>query len=53
MDSGGPLTVKGEDGKFSVIGVVSWGEGCAKGYPGVFTKVTPYLDWINESIKNN
>ncbi|KAJ9593924.1 hypothetical protein L9F63_014638 [Diploptera punctata] len=45
-DSGGPIHL---DGK--VIGIVSWGEGCARpNTPGVFTKVLNYLDWIKSHI---
>ncbi|KAJ8709003.1 hypothetical protein PYW07_008829 [Mythimna separata] len=41
-DSGGPLYF-GE----ILIGVVSWGEGCANAtYPGVSTAVSSYTDWI-------
>jgi len=49
-DSGGPMAVQ-EDGKYTVVGVVSYGRGCAlPGYAGVYARVTKYLPWIKKNI---
>ncbi|XP_063243344.1 trypsin-1-like [Bacillus rossius redtenbacheri] len=46
-DSGGPLLYEARPGKVEQIGIVSWGIGCAEqGVPGVYTKVSAYLNWI-------
>ncbi len=29
-DSGGPMTVKNESAQHTLVGITSWGEGCAK-----------------------
>lgn len=48
-DSGGPLMVN-ENGRWTQVGIVSWGIGCGKGqYPGVYTRVTYFLPWIQKN----
>nr|QJE50402.1 trypsin [Diaphanosoma celebensis] len=48
-DSGGPLFT---ENPFVQIGIVSWGYGCAvAGYPGVYTEVSYFVDWINANSK--
>lgn len=52
-DSGGPLVCLSDE-RYVQVGVVSFGNGCAnEGYPGVYTRVTKFLDFINETIHSN
>ncbi|XP_055594382.1 trypsin-1-like [Uranotaenia lowii] len=51
-DSGGPLQI-GDTSLREVVGIVSWGEGCAKpNYPGVYTRVNRYLQWIKNNSRD-
>ncbi|KFV11314.1 Ovochymase-2, partial [Pterocles gutturalis] len=48
-DSGGPLVCSSEDnsGFYTLHGITSWGLGCGrKNYPGVYTNVGVFVDWI-------
>ncbi|XP_020278718.1 trypsin 3A1-like [Pseudomyrmex gracilis] len=50
-DSGGPLLVKGVHGQLDVIGLVSFGRGCARpSFPGIYTKLTNYIDWFKDHL---
>jgi len=52
-DSGGPLVVFDTDSTPLLGGITSWGEGCAiDNYPGVYTRVANYQNWINATIEN-
>ena len=46
-DSGGPMTRAAGPKARVLVGLVSWGRGCAqKGKPGIYTAVAGYRDWI-------
>ena len=51
-DSGGPgFVIDGTQNMDRLAGVVSFGRGCAReGRPGVYTRVSRFLNWINDHI---
>ncbi|MGC8728298.1 MAG: serine protease [Elusimicrobiales bacterium] len=50
-DSGGPLVYK-TSSKAYLVGVVSWGEGCAReGKYGIYSKVSAVKNWIENTVK--
>ena len=49
-DSGGPMFRKDNAGAWIQVGIVSWGEGCARaGYPGVYTEVSTFAAAIKSA----
>jgi trypsin len=50
-DSGGPL-VRKDGNDHTLVGVVSWGYGCASAqFPGVYSRITEVSGWINDQIQ--
>ncbi|MEU3187539.1 trypsin-like serine protease [Streptomyces sp. NPDC006923] len=45
-DTGGPLAQKSANDRTNLVGIVSYGQGCASVYPDVFTRVAAYRSWI-------
>nr|XP_027323621.1 ovochymase-2 isoform X4 [Anas platyrhynchos] len=55
-DSGGPLVCPSEDDSrfYTLHGITSWGSGCGrKSYPGVYTNIAFFVDWIKQSVNTS
>jgi hypothetical protein len=47
----GPLVAQDAAGSWMQIGIVSWGRGCGlAGFPGVYTRVSAFADWIRKTV---
>jgi len=50
-DSGGPFFSNESPDSRELLGIVSWGIGCGRpNYPGVYTEVSYFVDWITETM---
>ena len=48
-DSGGPMVMVDSNNSTVLVGIISAGYGCASAeYPGVYTRVSSYMDWIRD-----
>lgn len=46
-DSGGPMVIKGQNSRYELAGVISWGIGCGdRNRPGVYTRISEFKEWI-------
>ncbi|CAO1418068.1 unnamed protein product [Diamesa hyperborea] len=48
-DSGGPLSYKHNKLHY-IAGVVSYGNSCGGNLPGIYTRVSSYIDWIEDIV---
>lgn len=55
-DSGGPIQVVSQENKcvYYITGITSFGKSCgSKNAPGVYSRVSSYLDWIEDVVWSN
>lgn len=51
-DSGGPLMMR-VDTRWVQLGIVSFGNKCGEpGYPGVYTRLSEYVDWVRDNTRD-
>ena len=52
-DSGGPLVTK-VNGRWSQVGIVSWGEPCALAmFPTIYAEVSQMVEWMEQIVADN
>lgn len=53
-DSGGPLQIFPHGSKVAkIVGVVSFGISCGSTFPGIYTRVASYSNWIESIVWPN
>jgi len=48
-DGGSPLVCQAQSGRWTVVGLVAWGIGCATHTPGVYAKISHFQNWIDRN----
>ena len=48
-DGGSPLVCQASSGRWTVVGLVTWGVGCADQLPGVYVRVSQFKEWIDNN----
>ena len=51
-DSGGPIQCF-KDGQYFIVGITSFGAACGSPLPGIYTRVSSFIDWIEERVWPN
>merc|ERR1712154_436355 len=46
-DGGSPLVCQASTGRWTVVGLVTWGVGCASDIPGVYARVSEFRNFID------
>lgn len=54
-DTGSPLVIESptDDSDDVLVGLASWGYGCGRGYPGVYSRVSYARSWIDSIINKS
>jgi len=48
-DGGSPLVCQAQSGRWTVVGLVTWGVGCASDVPGVYARMSHFSQWLNQN----
>lgn len=55
ISSGGPLFIETDPNRYEIFGVVSFGDGCARDFPGIYGRIADEytLKWIKKFIADS